>query len=200
MDRQRLRQALVASFDKPITPELAASIYESACAAPDESHDPAKFGEQEYQGYTIRAERFRHALEELHPLHEAHWLETERHRHGLTLAPDYDALLADEQAGRLIQFTARRDGQIAAHLRMYVGTSRHTQTQFAQEDTLYVRPQDRGGFLVMKLMRFAEDALRSIGVREIRADSKLMNHADVLMKRMGYTPVSLTFVKIFKDD
>ena len=199
MNTHALRAALAAHFDQPLTPEIAAAILGAALSEPDAEHDPGKFGEAEHGGYAIRAELLRHCLPELLPLHAEHWLETEKHRHGLALDPDYDAMLADERAGRLIQFTARRDGAIVAHLRMYVGVSRHTRTRFAQEDTLFVRPEHRGGFLVMHLMRFAEQALRAIGVFEIRADSKLINKADVLMRRMGYTPVALNFVKFFED-
>lgn len=200
MNREALRAALVAHFDQPITPEVAAAIEAAAMHAPDESHDPTKFGVMEHGGYVIQAERLADVLPELLPLHEAHWTETEKHRHGLRLDPDYDAMLADERAGRLLQFTARKDGAIAAHLRMYVGFSRHTRTHFGQEDTLYLAPEHRpGAFLMVKLMRFAEQALLAIGVREIRADSKLINGADVLMRRLGYTPVALQFFKLHED-
>ena len=90
-------------------------------------------------------------------------------------------------------------GALVGNLRMYVGTSRHTGTKFATEDTLYLAPKVRGGFAALALMRFAEKSLLSIGVREIRADSKLINNADVLMRRLGYEPVALQFVKVFKE-
>lgn len=197
MNTHALRAALAAHFDQPLTPEIAAAILGAALSEPDAEHDPGKFGETVHGGYAIRAELLRHCLPELLPLHAAHWLETEKHRHGLALDPDYDAMLADERAGRLIQFTARKDGAIAAHLRLYLRQSRHSQTLFAEEDTLYVVPEHRGGFLVMHLMRFAEQAVRAVGAQEVRANSKLVNRADVLMKRMGYAPVAIQFVKVF---
>jgi hypothetical protein len=51
----------------------------------------------------------------------------------------------------------------------------------------------------MALMRFAEQSLLALGIREIRVNSKLVNRADVLMRRLGYEPVALEFVKIFRD-
>lgn len=199
MDPLKLRTALAAHFDRAITPEVAAAIFTAACETENLEHDPGKFGEVMSGDYAIRAELLRHCLDELHPLHVAHWFETERARFGLSMDPDYEAMLADERAGRLLQFTARKDGRIAAHLRLYVCRSRHTQTLFSEEDALYVHPAHRGGFLVMHLLRFAERALLSIGVKEIRANSKLVNRADVLMKRMKYTPVALQFVKFIGD-
>jgi GNAT superfamily N-acetyltransferase len=170
----------------------------------DRAVDPASFVPREVETagrlFVLAAESFRGIRGELEALHEAHWLETEKHRHGLALRPDYPALDFDERVGRLVQFTARCDGALVGHLRMYLGCSRHTSTRFAQEDTLYVIPECRGGMLGLALMRYAERCLLQMGVREIRADSKLVNHADVLMRRLGYTPVATQFVKVFPEE
>ena len=74
----------------------------------------------------------------------------------------------------------------------------HTGTVFAQEDTLFIVPEHRGGFLAVHLLRYVEQVLVGcLGVREIRADSKLVNNAGVLMRRLGYTPTAQQFVKVF---
>lgn len=195
-----LRQAIGKHLGQVLTPEVAAAIESDARKAPDLSIDPVQFGVLFKGGLLFRAERMRDIVDELHPLHQAHWLETEKHRHGLPLAPDYAAMLADEQAGRLIQFTVRTEShELVGNLRMYVGVSRHTGTKFAHEDTLYLAPRVRGGFAAVHLMRFAEASLIAAGVREIRADSKLVNNAGVLMRRLGYEPVATQFIKIFKE-
>lgn len=194
------RHTLAAKLGKVLLPEDAAEIERAFFFQPDKSHDPAKFGWLERGDYTIQAERFSSIVDEMHELHLAHWSETEKHRHGLAMNPDYDAFIARERAGRLIQFTMRdRGGRLVGNLRMFIGTSLHTQTPYASEDTLFIRPEHRGGFAVMALIRFAEASLRSIGIREIRVNSKLVNKADVLMRRMGYQPVALEFVKFFDD-
>lgn len=185
-----------------LTPEIAVAIELAAHDATDASIDPAKFGVMEKDGLSFQAERMADILPELHILHMLHWQETEKYRHGLTMNPDYRALEADERAGRLIQFTVRQirgdeHRPLVGNLRMYVHTSRHTQTLKAQEDTLYLHPDSRGGMTALTLMRFAEASLLSIGVREIEADSKLVNKADVLMRRMKYTHVANKFSKVF---
>ena len=194
-----LRQALTAHLGQVLTPEVAAWIEAAALYTHDNSHHPAKFGSAEHAGYSIQAERFANIVHEIHPLHELHWCETEKHRHGLKLNPDYAAFMARERAGDLIQFTVRSGGELVGNLRMYLGTSLHTQTRYASEDTLFIHPSHRGGFLVMALIRFAEQSLRAVGIREIRVSSKLVNHADVLMKRMRYTPAEMGFCKFFED-
>jgi hypothetical protein len=195
----QLRDALGSHLGRVLTPEVAVAIFEAAVQSRAEPIDIDQFEPLAADGFVIRAERFVKVLPELRPLHEEHWSETEKYRHGLELKPDYDAMAERERAGRLLQFTVRRDGMLVGHLRMFLGTSLHTQTLFADEDTLFLRKQYRGSFLPLKLMRYAESALLSLGVREIRASSKKANNADVLMRRLKYDVVAMQFVKFFKE-
>lgn len=193
-----LRQALAQHLGQVLTPEVAVAIELAAASLEDRAFDPASFGAIEHGEYRIGVERFADVIGELHALHVEHWKETERHRHGLELNPDYIAMAARERASRCIQFTVRHQGVLVGNLRMWIGVSLHTQTRYASEDTLFLLPAHRGSFLVMALIRFAEGALRSIGIHEIRVSSKLVNNADVLMRRMKYQPVALEFVKFFE--
>lgn len=194
-----LRKVLAEHVGQPLTPDLCHLLDCVARFTPNRAISLDQFKPEQYCAYTLQAERFGDLIEALEPLHQAHWLETEKHRHGLALKPDYSLLLARERAGGLLQFTARDDSGIVGHVRMYLGRSVHTSTLYAEEDTLFIAPEHRGGFLVMALMKYAERCLRQAGAREIRADSKLLNKADVLMKRLGYTPVALKFHKFFED-
>lgn len=196
-----LRQALGAHLGQVLTPEIAVAIELAVGAPVDRSYAPERFGSAISGDYSIQVERFSSVLDEMHALHVMHWSETEKHRAGLSMRPDYLAAMAQERAGRMIQFTVRHapTGELVGNLRMYLAQSTHTQTPYAQEDTLYLKPAHRGGFTVMALIRFAESALRSIGIPEIRIHSKLVNNADVLMRRMKYQPVALEFVKFLKD-
>jgi hypothetical protein len=192
----RFRMAMAANLGKIMTPEMAAAIEAAAFHEPDRGIDPTQFAPAQCGEYTIQAESLRAILEELAPLHDEHWRETERHRHGLALRPDYDAMLARERAGRCLQFTVRRGQELCGHLRMWLFPSMHTQTLVAEEDTLYMRPEHRGGMTALALLRYAEAALIALGVREIRANSKVINNADVLMRRMKYQQVAIQFVKM----
>ena len=193
-----LRRALGAHIGQVLTPELACAIEVAAAGVTNQIY-PADFGQTEHAGYTIQAERMAEIIPELHELHEAHWLETEKYRHGLQLNPDYARYCAIEAAGGLVQFTVRKDGELVGNMRMFLANSLHTQTPVATEDTIFIAPAHRGGFLVMALLRFAESALLSIGVHEIRSNSKLVNRADVLLRRMGYEPFAIQMVKFYKE-
>lgn len=199
MTTPTIRQALSACIGQVLTPELACQIELAATAPADSPIDPASFGRADHQGYTIAAERMADILPELHPLHVAHWSETEKYRHGLALNPDYQRYAAIERAGGLLQFTVRKAGALVGNMRMFVSQSLHTQTPVATEDTIFLLPEHRGGFLVMALLRFAEQALTSIGIQEIRSNSKLANRADVLLRRMGYEPFGIQMVKFYQE-
>ena len=194
-----LRQTLGAHLGQVLTPEIAALVEKAAFFVPDESLDPSRFGLIAHGVYVIQVERFSDIQDELHVLHELHWLETEGHRHGLSMNPDYAKFIQRERMGTLIQFTLRKGGELVGNMRLYINTSIHTQTRYASEDTIFIKPEHRGGMRAIALMRFAEECLLSLGIREIRGNSKMVNNADVLMRRLGYTPVAIEFVKFFKD-
>ena len=191
-----LRQALGAHLGMVLTPEVAAAIEQAAFALPDESHNPAKFGTQAYRGYVFAVERISEILDEIHPLHEAHFLETEKHRLGFGLSMNYPYYIASERAGSMVQFTLRKDGELAGNIRMFIGTSLHTGTQYAAEDTFFIMPEHRKGFLAIRFWQFMESSMAAIGVAEIRTDSKLINHVNRLNEYCGYTAVATKFVKI----
>lgn len=203
MDLHLLRLSLSHFMGQQLTPELASRIEHIATGGEDLGHDPANFAASVHGDYVIQVERFAAILDQLHQLHTEHWQETEKHRHGLKLSPDYVAMQAMERSGRLVQFTVRTalDGELVGHCRMYLSTSLHTRTLLAHEDTLFLRAAHRGGFLAVNLLRYVERVLvKHIGVREIRADSKLINNASVLMRRMGYMAVAQQFVKLFPEE
>lgn len=200
MDLHLLRLALSTFVGQQLTPELASRIEYIATGNQDHALDPAQFEPHAIGDHVIAVERMSKILPELHALHQAHWLETEKHRHGFALDPDYQAMLADERAGRLIQFAVRElhGMELVGNLRMYLGLSRHTRTLFAQEDTLYLAAGHRRGFLAIHLLRYAERVLvEQLGVREIRADSKSINNAGALMRRLRYEAVGTNYVKTF---
>lgn len=197
LDHQLLRMALAHFVGQELTPEAAGRIEDIAMHREDLSHEPDRFGLVEFGEYKIRVERFRDIVCELDVLHRLHWDETEQHRHGLPLNPDYLHMARCERDGSLIQFTVRHGADLIGNLRIYLSISMHSGTPLcsAEEDTLFIHPDHRGSWLVMKLLRFAEDSLKSIGVREFNFDSKVVNRADVLMRRMGYRLTAYLFTK-----
>lgn len=200
-----LRQALASSLGKVLTPDVAAMIEMSSLDREDRSHNPEKFGVREYRtdGKLIefRCEKFRDVLPELHILHEKHFSETEVHRLGFGMDPNYDYMEEMERLGQMLQFTARdtETGALVGNIRMYVNESLHTKTLYANEDTLYILPEYRKGFIAIRFMQYVEGCLKSIGVREVRTDSKTLNKAHRLVEYLGYKHVANKYVKVFTE-
>lgn len=193
--RAKVAITLAANVGKMLTLELAQSMAREICATPDKSIDPNQFPPAEYKGYILAMERFSDILPELHRLHERHYAEVDTS--GIPMNPDYAAAKTDEYEGRLMQFTARvkETGELVANMRVYLCMSRHTQTLFAQEDTFYVVPEHRGGFMAVRLWQFTEKCVIQAGAREISFDSKTLNHADAMARYLKYQPVSIKFSK-----
>ena len=191
-----LRGLLARSLGSELTPELAAQIEVAAMRGGQEVFCVPEFAPQRCASLMFAAEPFADVLSELHLMHQEHWSETERHRHGLKLNPDYECMLADAAAGRLIQFTARHEGKLVGNLRVYLGRSRHTQTVFGSEDTLYLTPLHRRGRNAMRFVQYAEKCLASMGVAEVRCNAKTVNRTSDFLQAMGYMHVANELVKM----
>jgi hypothetical protein len=199
---QELLRILKANIGIPMTPEIAADIYVLANRLPTVvSRDVIdKIRPSDYQGFTFAVERMEDIVDEMRPLHQAHWNETEAHRHGLPFNPDYQTFVRYERAGRFILFTLRSDGVLLGNCAMYLSPSAHTQTLIATEDTLYFLPEARIGNMAGNFIAYCENALQSLGVREINVSVKTVNKAGRFFKMLGYKHVENGLSKVLEND
>jgi len=149
--------------------------------------------------FTFAVEKIEDIENEVRPLHQAHWDETEGHRHGLELKPDYETFARYERAGRYILFTLRRDGRLLGNCAMYLDKSTHTQTLIATEDTLYILPEARRGRVAHKFVAYVENSLKQLGAREIHITVKTVNKAGRFFGMLGYRHVENGLTKVLED-
>jgi GNAT superfamily N-acetyltransferase len=186
-----------------LTPEVAASLVTSVLrqvypgAVDISGIEPLRAG-----GYVIAPVRAREVLEDLKELHKRHWEETEGYRHGLTLNPDYARGLEVEEQGRLLLLGVIHmdTQQLVGNYGFYLSRSMHTQKLMATEDTLYILPEHRRGRLAVQLIRYAESALRHLGVEEVNVTVKKVNQVAQMMERLGYKPVATQLSKVLSDE
>lgn len=192
-----LRAAIGMHLGEVLTPERATDIVMKAVGGIDSPIDLAQFPTQiRPDGYRFGVERFHDVVHELEPLHAQHFAETERYRAHQGLAPDLLAMEADDRAGRMLQFTLRDPaGRLVGNIRLYLFNSRHTGARCAREDTFYVLPDHRRGLLALRFWQFAERCVASIGVVEIRTDSKRATGVGRLNEYLGYEAVATTYIK-----
>jgi hypothetical protein len=150
-----------------------------------------RINSEQYGEFTFAHEKLEDIIDEMRPLHEMHWAETEKHRHGITFNPDYETFFRYERAGRAVVFTLRKDGRLLGNFSLYITKSAHTQTLMSREDTLFLMPEARKGRTAMRFIEYGEKALEQIGVREINVSVKVINKAGRFFQMIGYKHVEM---------
>lgn len=184
-----LYEVLKRNVGNTLTPELVMGILAAVEESPRSSAiNVEDIPPQEYGEYILQVERIedQDVLEELKPVHAAHWKETERYRHGIALNPDYQYMINAERSGRFMLFTVRSLDGLVGNCMMYLSKSTHTQRWVAEEDTIFILPEHRKGRLGVRLIRYVEDVLRNMGVTEIRVTVKTVNEVGRLLTLLGY--------------
>jgi hypothetical protein len=193
---------LADNMGNVLSPELAADI----CVAAERldrlvpmenitSIRPEKYGD-----FVFSLERIENIGEEIRPLHRSHWDETEEHRHGLPLDPDYATFIRYERAGRYVLFTVRKENRLCGNCAMYLDRSTHTQTVLATEDTLYLLPLARTGRVARHFVGYVENAMRLLGASEIHITVKTVNKAGRFFRMLGYCHVEHGLIKVLETE
>lgn len=149
--------------------------------------------------YLAQAELLADIIDEIRPIHHAHWMETEGYRHGLEFNPDYARICGYEQIGQYVLFTLRHDGELVGNCGIYLNQSTHTGKRIATEDTIFILPEHRKGGTSRWFHDEVEKALISLGVSETRISVKMANRAQKLFERWGYEPVAVELVKVYPN-
>lgn len=183
---------IVAPFvGQVLTPELAARLVALFPAA-GRPLDLDQFPRLVSGRLVLAVERASLIWPELDVMHRLQWSETERYM-DQPMDPDVAGILMDEAEGRMVQIVVRdqSSGAAAGHMRMYVTRSRHTRKCIAVEDTVYLRPEYRGGRNALRLVQFMEDVMKCIDVTGIYLDDKIANPAaGRMLDFLGYTKIA----------
>jgi L-amino acid N-acyltransferase YncA len=190
--RNELVLALAPLIGQTLTPEAAKAIVDRF-EAEGRAIDVAAIAPKQCGSLTFQAERLLDIIPEMELLHQLHWQETEGYRHGLGLDMDYATLVLEEQAGTMIQFTARAEGHLVGNYRLYLRRDRHTQTLFAQEDTWYLMPEYRRGRNALRFLEYPREVLNAMGYHQFQADVADDNPAaSRLLEHRGFKRVPKT--------
>lgn len=194
----RLQQALQDNIGNKLTPELAIGLLHAASEIQVNRLDPG-YPAYEYVDYTIQHEFLENVLDEIKPIHRAHWEETEGYRHGIALDPDYDYMVNAERTGRFMLFTVRTNKQLVGNCMMYLTQSTHTRKWIAEEDTIFIDKEHRKGRIGIKLIQYVERVLATLGVTEIRVTVKTVNRVGDLLQALGYQHTANQLIKVLGE-
>lgn len=198
MNIDALREALMGNLGNKLTPELAIGLIHAATQETVRRLDP-EYPAFEYVDYTIQHEFLENVLDEIKPVHRAHWEETEGYRHGIALDPDYDYMVNAERTGRFMLFTVRTNKQLVGNCMMYLTQSTHTRKWVAEEDTIFIDKEHRKGRIGIKLIQYVERVLATLGVTEIRVTVKTVNRVGDLLQALGYQHTANQLIKVLGE-
>lgn len=118
---------------------------------------------------------------------KAHWEEVALNQDAIALNPDWEAYASLEGEGKLKIFTARDDNQLVGYFVVICGNNIHYKDHtFAENDVIYLTPKQRKGGTGLKLIKFAEQSLKSDGVSVLLINTKVHRPFDPLMERLGF--------------
>lgn len=148
-------------------------------------------------------ERMSDMLDEIAPLHEAHYAETEDAYLSDPYDPDYARLFLLEEDGGYVVFTARLKEEIVGYVQYHMFRDLHTQQVYtAREDCFYITPKARGLGIAPKLLNYAENALRALGAKYVGMTSKHpVGGPDIapFLEKRGYRKVAEYFSKNLEE-
>ncbi len=118
--------------------------------------------------------------------------------------PDWDHYRAQNQAGTYRVIAARRNGRLIGYNAFFIGHhSRHRGIIFAQNDVIYLEPEQRRGIIGARFINESARLLKEAGAVRVRYDCMLNislgakggTLGDLFLK-LGYTREAEVFTKV----
>lgn len=144
---------------------------------------------------TFAIEKVRDVINELMPLWQAHWKETEMYREGQGFNPDVEKYIKyNDIPDYYILYTARDGKKLIGNFGAYLSTSMHTQKLEGTEDTLFLLPEYRKGLNSVHFVRFVENDLVARGALELSITVK-SERVRKFCEFLGYKLVAYQYSK-----
>lgn len=116
------------------------------------------------------------------------------------LAPDYDAYRKLWDMGMLRCITLRADNELIGYIIFIIQPHLHYRTcKTAFEDIYFLRKDYRKGTIGVRLFKYAEKVLKSIGVDRIIVHTKIHMDNSKLFEYLGYKWTDKLFTKILQE-
>lgn len=149
---------------------------------------------------TYQQEFLSQVQDEAKYLIELHWEEIALNKDSIKLNPDWEAYASLEVMGKLKIFTARDKGKLVGYFVVIVSNHIHYMDHlFAANDIIYLHEDYRKGFSGMRLIKFAEKALKEDGVSVLTINTKVHQPFDPVLKWLGFNLIERVYSKYLKD-
>lgn len=145
---------------------------------------------------TFHVEPLKDIWDDIERLANAHWNETETHRHHQKLNINKQKYNHYNESDYHVMYTARDDGYMFGCCGMYFSDSMHTGARIANEDNFFILPEYRNKKHAFLFHQFIESDLFSKGVDEIVVTTKVAYpKAAKFFEKIGYELIGQQFYK-----
>lgn len=154
-----------------------------------------------FKNFLIQQIPIRESIEDIRPLHAAHYAETEvKYKHH-TVGVNYAHMAACDEAGTMRCFGARLvdTNQLVAYLFVYISPSAHDSSLSAVEDAYFIMPEYRGSGLARRLLQYSEKRLKELGVDYFFMSSKAPvggPNIGMFLETEGFKATAVMYTKV----
>lgn len=128
-----------------------------------------------------------------------HWEQIALNKDKIKLNPDWETYKALEDSGILKIFTAREGATLVGYFVVTVMRNLHYKDHlFASNDLIFLHPDHRKGLVGAKLIQFAEEHLKRMGVSVMTVNTKMHKPFDKLLKWLGFTHIENLYSKYLR--
>lgn len=136
----------------------------------------------------VQVESVRQCWDDIYPLAKQHQESTKSYRRHEPFNPDRERYIQYNDMGFFHLITARDNGRLVGYFGVYTSQSMHSQLNMATEDTFYVHPEYRHGRVALRILRYVETYLQTLGVHEVLFSCEIDNRTGIqgLLAMLGY--------------
>jgi hypothetical protein len=138
-------------------------------------------------------------FDEVLTLLDAHYQELSVTKH-YKLNPCFDLYKANESNGKCRVILCKDNNVIVGYIVFFIDINLHYQDcLLATEDIYYLKPEYRKGRTGIKMFKFAEEYLKSLGVNMIKYATKVHSDNSALFEYLGYAFTEKVYIKTIKE-
>ena len=139
---------------------------------------------------TLMQETIESCIKEARPLFAAHWHEL----YGGECPANIEAVIKNEKAGDSVYFTSRTDGgQLQGHACFFIIDAPYCAAKVAFDMFYYVKPEYRGTFVMVRLLKFSAAALVKSGISNVIVSHASTSNISPIIKRAGFVETGKTY-------
>ena len=115
---------------------------------------------------------------------------------GFELNPDYEVYRQAAEKGTCRAVACKDNGEVVGYIVYFIGINLHYKDcLLATEDIYYLKPEYRRGMTGVRMFKFAEEYLKTLGVNMVRYSTKTHMDNTRLFDFLGCSFIEKVFIK-----